>query len=442
MHNFCAGRFHGFSLCTILANCCDRNNRFAALQQVDEITWFFIPKAGPSVSAVALIVAAGRGARAAGEDGPPKQYCRIGGVPMIVQTIAAFAAHPRVDDILVVIHPDDEALYRAVSEPYAARLRKEVAGGARRQDSVRAGLEALASTPPSSVLIHDAARPFVPAELIDRVIDGLKHHQGVLPALQVTDSLKRAEEGRVTGTVARDNVWQAQTPQGFKFDAILAAHRAAARDEPDRDFTDDCGVAEWFGLDIALVDGAEGNRKLTTVEDLRSADELLQSKRAPSTGTIRVASGYDVHAFGPGDAVTLCGVSIPHPRKLVGHSDADVGLHALTDALLGTIADGDIGVHFPPSDARWRGAPSELFLKHAAETVERRGGTIVHVDVTLLCEAPRIGPYRDRMRARIAGMLGLDVARVSIKATTNEGLGFIGRSEGIAAMATATVSLP
>ena len=393
------------------------------------------------MSVAALIVAAGRGARAAGGDAPPKQYCPIGGVPMIARTIAAFAAHPRVDDILVVIHPDDETLYQAASQPFSGRLRKPIAGGARRQDSVRAGLEALASAAPSSVLIHDAARPFVPAELIDRVIDSLGTHQGALPALPVTDSIKRAEQGRVTGTVERDRLWQAQTPQGFKFDAILAAHRAAAR-EPGRDFTDDSGVAEWFGLEIALVEGAASNRKLTTAEDLRIADALLQKKDARGPGTIRVASGYDVHAFGPGDAVTLCGVSIPHPKKLVGHSDADVGLHALTDALLGTIAEGDIGVHFPPSDARWRGAASELFLKHAAAKVEQRGGTIVHVDVTLLCEAPRIGPYRDQMRGRIAAMLGLEVSQVSIKATTNEGLGFIGRGEGIAAMATATVSLP
>ena len=242
------------------------------------------------------------------------------------------------------------------------------------------------------------------------------------------------------GTAARDQVWRAQTPQGFKFESILAAHRAAAT-EPAREFTDDAGVAEWFGLEMALVQGSEDNRKLTTAEDLKLADERLQAKGAREA-TIKVASGYDVHAFGPGDAVMLCGVSIPHPKKLIGHSDADVGLHAVTDALLGTIAEGDIGVHFPPSDARWRSAASEIFLKHAASLVRERGGAIVHVDVTLLCEAPRIGPYRDQMRARIAEMLGLEVSQVSIKATTNEGLGFIGRGEGIAAMATATVSLP
>jgi 2-C-methyl-D-erythritol 4-phosphate cytidylyltransferase / 2-C-methyl-D-erythritol 2,4-cyclodiphosphate synthase len=393
------------------------------------------------VTVSALIVAAGRGARAADEEGLPKQYRFIGGVAMIAKSIAAFAKHPRIDDILVVIHPQDEALYRAASEPFTGRLRPAVAGGARRQDSVCAGLEALAGAAPSFILIHDAARPFVSADLIDRVIDGLAAHQGALPALAVTDSLKRVEDGRVTGTVPRDSLWQAQTPQGFRFDAILAAHRAAAN-ETGREFTDDSGIAEWFGLDVALVEGSASNRKLTTAEDLVLADELLRPKQTSSAGAIRVASGYDVHAFGPGDAVILCGVGIPHAKKLMGHSDADVGLHALTDALLGTIADGDIGVHFPPSDARWRGAASELFLKHAVEKIEARGGRIVHVDVTLLCESPRIGPYRDQMRGRIAEILDIQVSQVSIKATTNEGLGFIGRGEGIAAMATATVNLP
>jgi 2-C-methyl-D-erythritol 4-phosphate cytidylyltransferase / 2-C-methyl-D-erythritol 2,4-cyclodiphosphate synthase len=392
------------------------------------------------VTVAALIVAAGRGSRAAGEDHRPKQYCPVGGVPIIARAIAAFAEHPGVDDVLVVIHPDDETLYRVVSGTFAQRLRQPVFGGARRQDSVCAGLEALAGGAPSSVLIHDAARPFVKPDLIARVIAGLDAHQGALPCVPVTDTLKWIADGRVIGTAERDQLWRAQTPQGFKFDAILAAHRAAAK-EPARAFTDDAGIAEWFGLDVALVEGAEDNRKLTTAEDLKLADEMLQPKGG-SAANVRVASGYDVHAFGPGDAVILCGVSIPHPKKLVGHSDADVGLHALTDALLGAIAEGDIGVHFPPSDARWRGASSELFLKHAGAKIKERGGSIVHCDVTLLCEAPRIGPYRDQMRARIAEILSLDVAQVSIKATTNEGLGFIGRGEGIAAFATATVSLP
>jgi 2-C-methyl-D-erythritol 4-phosphate cytidylyltransferase/2-C-methyl-D-erythritol 2,4-cyclodiphosphate synthase len=391
------------------------------------------------VSVAALIVAAGRGVRAA-EEGLPKQYRPIGGVSMLARTIASFAEHPHIADILVVIHPDDQALYQAASNPFAGRLRQAVRGGAKRQDSVRAGLEALAAEPPSFVLIHDAARPFVTPQLIDRVIAGLDSHQGALPCVPVTDTLKWISHGRVIGTAERDQLWRAQTPQGFKFDAILAAHRAAIKD-PEREFTDDAGIAEWFGLDVMLIEGAEDNRKLTTAEDLRIADELLRPK-SESAATSRVATGYDVHAFGPGDAVILCGVSIPHSKRLVGHSDADVGLHALTDALLGTIAEGDIGVHFPPSDARWRGVSSELFVKHAAAKIKERGGVIVHADLTLLCEAPRIGPYRDEMRTRIAAMLGIDVSQVSIKATTNEGLGFIGRGEGISAFATATVSVP
>ncbi len=387
-----------------------------------------------------LIVAAGRGARAGGAN-QPKQYCPIGGEPLLTRTIGAFASHPGMGGILVVIHPDDAGLYATASAPFAGQLLPPAAGGARRQDSVRAGLEALEAQRPDAVLIHDAARPFVDADLITRVIAALDGHAGALPCVPVTDTLKRGEAGRIVQTIPREGLWRAQTPQGFKFEAILAAHRAAAQDSTLQ-FTDDASVAEWFGLDVALVEGSEHNRKLTTGEDLKIADEMLRTEREGGRGTVRVATGYDVHALGPGDAVILCGVRIPHGKSLIGHSDADVGLHALTDALLGTIADGDIGVHFPPSDARWRGAASDLFLKSAADRIAARGGEIVHVDVTLLCEAPRIGPHRDAMRSRIAEILGIGMDCVSIKATTNEGLGFVGRGEGIAAMATATVRLP
>ncbi len=393
------------------------------------------------MSVAGLIVAAGRGARAGSEPQRPKQYWPIGGVPMLGRAISPFAAHAAIDEILVVIHPDDARLYETAAAPFATRLRAPVAGGATRQDSVRAGLEALAMSAPDYVLIHDAARPFLDADVIDRVLAGLESHPAALPCVPVTDTLKRAQGALVTGTLDRAGLMRAQTPQGFRFEAILAAHRAAANAGVP-EFTDDAGLAEWFGLEVAVVEGAEANRKLTTSEDLAIADELLQlrggARQAPE---MRVGSGYDVHAFGPGDAVILCGVAIPHHQKLTGHSDADVGLHALTDALLGAIGDGDIGVHFPPSDERWRGAPSELFLKHAAGRLAARGGEIVHVDLTFLCEAPRIGPYRDQMRASVASMLGLDMGQVSVKATTNEGLGFIGRGEGIAAMATATVRL-
>ena len=393
------------------------------------------------MSVAALIVAAGRGMRAAGQGALPKQYWPIGGMPVLSRTIRAFAAHPGVDDILVVIHPQDAALYQAAAEPFAGGLLAEISGGATRQDSVRAGLEALAARAPDHVLIHDGARPFVDAQLIDRVISSLATHEAALPCLPVTDTLKRGSEGRIIGAIDRDELWYAQTPQGFKFDAILAAHRAAAKDGAPA-FTDDAGLAAWFGIEVVQVEGSEANRKLTSTDDLRSADEMMRLRQAPAQGTIRVATGYDVHAFGPGDAVMLCGVRIPHHKKLIGHSDADVALHALTDALLGVIAEGDIGDHFPPTEERWRGAASAVFLKDAAARVEARGGVIVHVDLTLLCEAPRIGPHRDAMRGSIAEMLGLGLDQVSIKATTNEGLGFIGRGEGIAAMATATVRLP
>jgi len=392
------------------------------------------------VSVAALIVAAGRGARASTDGSQPKQYCEIGGAPMLSRTLSVFAAHPRVQQILVVIHPDDVALYGDASAPFAPDILPSVTGGARRQDSVRLGLEALAENAPDRVLIHDAARPFVDEALVTRVIDALEQSPGALPCLPVTDTLKREEAGRVAGTVSRDGLFRAQTPQGFHFDAILSAHRAAAQDST-LEFTDDTSVAEWFGIDVAIVDGSELNRKLTTAEDLMIADRMMRQSTAP-VGTTRVGSGYDVHRLGPGDEVMLCGVRIPHTKTLLGHSDADVGLHALTDALLGTIADGDIGAHFPPSDARWRGASSDRFLRDAGDRIAALGGRIVHADITLICETPKIGPHRDAMRGSVADILGLDLSQVSVKATTNEQLGFVGREEGIAAMATATVVLP
>ncbi len=359
---------------------------------------------------------------------------------MLTHTISAFAGHRGIDGALVVIHADDEPDYREAVALFGDSLMKEVVGGPRRQDSVKLGLEALADVSPSMVLIHDAARPFVDGALISRVIDTLGSHAGALPSLPVTDTLKREDNGRVIGTVSREGLYRAQTPQGFRFEEILAAHRAAARD-PTLNFTDDAAVGEWFGLEVAVVEGAEQNLKLTTAEDLTIADRIMRED-GTAAGTVCVGSGYDVHAFGPGDAVTLCGVRIPHTKTLIGHSDADVGLHALTDALLGAIADGDMGTHFPPSDARWRGAASKIFLRAAVDKVRSRGGTISNVDVMLLCESPRIGPHRDAMRNVMAETLGLDVSQVSVKATTNEQLGFVGREEGIAAMATATVVLP
>jgi len=291
------------------------------------------------------------------------------------------------------------------------------------------------------VLIHDAARPFVDSATISRVITALDEAPAALPALAVSDTIKSADEGGlVTATVPRSGLWLAQTPQGFHFDAILAAHRSAAAS--GEAFTDDTAVAEWAGLKVKLVAGSPSNRKLTDGDDIALADKELSTRMTDHLADIRVGHGYDVHPFGPGDSVMLCGVAVPHSSGLLGHSDADVALHALTDALLGALADGDIGSHFPPSDPRWKGASSDRFLADAAARVTARGGRIAHLDVTIVAEGPRVAPHRDAMRQRIAEICRLPINRVSVKATTSEGLGFVGRSEGIAAHATATVRLP
>ncbi|MGE3065166.1 MAG: bifunctional 2-C-methyl-D-erythritol 4-phosphate cytidylyltransferase/2-C-methyl-D-erythritol 2,4-cyclodiphosphate synthase [Hyphomicrobiaceae bacterium] len=380
-----------------------------------------------------LIVAGGGGTRAAKAGEPPKQYAAVAGKAVLTRTIGAFAAHPAIRHVQVVIRPQDEALYDAAIAGLADRLLPWVPGGATRRLSVLAGLDALAPLGPGRVLIHDAARPFVSAAVIDRVLAALDSHAGAIAALPLTDTLKRAGgDGLIAATVDRARLWRAQTPQGFRFEAILAAHRALDR---NADPTDDAAVAEAAGLDVALVAGEAGNIKLTTRDDLDMAERIL---RQPGPD-VRVGSGFDVHRFAPGDHVWLCGVRIAHTHTLEGHSDADVGLHALTDALLGTIGDGDIGTHFVNTDPRWKGAASHIFLAEAARRVGERGGRITNADVTLLCEAPKIGPHRDAMRARIAEVLAVAPERVSVKATTTEGLGFTGRREGIAAMASATV---
>lgn len=387
----------------------------------------------------ALIVAAGRGTRAAGQS-VPKQYRMLGARPVLARAVEAFAVHPRIGTVQVVIHPDDRPLYDASCAGLGKPLRQPVHGGATRQESVHAGLRALTDVRPDAVLIHDAARPLVDAAIIDRVIDALATFDGAIAAVPEIDTLKRAEaNGTIGATVARDGLWRAQTPQGFHFAKILAAHDAAAA-AGRTDFTDDAAIAEWTGLRVALVEGSNRNLKLTSEEDFALAERLI----APGTGAgeIRTGTGFDVHRFGEGDHVWLCGVRIDHDKRLEGHSDADVGLHALTDAILGAIADGDIGQHFPPTDPRWAGAASHVFLHHAARRVTERGGRLVNVDITLLCETPKISVHREAMRAAVAGILELDVARVSVKATTTEGLGFTGRREGIAAMASATVLLP
>jgi 2-C-methyl-D-erythritol 4-phosphate cytidylyltransferase / 2-C-methyl-D-erythritol 2,4-cyclodiphosphate synthase len=382
----------------------------------------------PSVETAALIVAAGRGYRLGGA--LPKQYLPLAGRPVLRYSLETFARHPAIDAVRVVIHRDDLELYERAA--HGLELLSPVEGGATRQDSVRLGLESLGEVKPARVLIHDAARPFADAGLIQRMVDALAATPGAIPALPVADTIKRGVEGLIVETVDRHALWRAQTPQAFRYSEILAAHRSAAGQE----LTDDAAVAEAAGLAVGLVQGAEENFKVTTEADLSRAERLL----APAAD-IRCGNGYDVHRFGPGSQVMLCGIAVPHDQGLEGHSDADVGLHALTDAILGAIGVGDIGQHFPPSDPRWRGADSSHFLAHAASLLAERGGRLLSLDVTLICERPKVGPHRAAMVARIAEILGLEPSRVSVKATTTEGLGFTGRREGIAAQATATVAL-
>ncbi len=378
----------------------------------------------------ALIVAAGRGTRAG--DGLPKQYRPVGGVPILARTLAAFADHPDIDDVLAVIHPDDVAHYKNCCQR-AQDLLPPVLGSKTRQASVLAGLEALSSIHPTHVLIHDGARPFADPDLISRVVASLKTHDAVLPSLAVTDTLRTHVDGTAGDTVDRSSLIRAQTPQGFAYTAILKAHR----DNQSTKLTDDVALAVKAGITTHLVDGSEDNFKVTTPEDFSRADRFLAAVSETRSG-----SGYDVHRFTEGDHVTLCGVEIPHTHRLLGHSDADVGLHAITDALLGTFGAGDIGDHFPPSDPQWRGTPSRVFLEHAAKLLNERNGRIANVDLTLICEAPKIGPHREVMRKSVAEMLCISLDRVSIKATTTEGLGFTGRGEGIAAQALVTVLIP
>jgi 2-C-methyl-D-erythritol 4-phosphate cytidylyltransferase/2-C-methyl-D-erythritol 2,4-cyclodiphosphate synthase len=369
-----------------------------------------------------LIVAAGKGERTG--RAAPKQYEALAGRAMVRRAAEAFAGWP----VRVVIGPGQEALYRTAMGPEAPA---PITGGARRQDSVRLGLEALANDAPDFVLIHDAARPLVSRAVIDRVIAALEAGAvGAVPMLAVSDTLRR-KDGDKWITVPRDGLLRAQTPQGFRFADILEGHRQNAM----ADATDDVAIAGLAGLAVEAVPGEESNLKVTMEKDFALAERLL-------AGETRSAMGYDAHRFTQGDHVWLCGVQVPHDHGLEGHSDADAGLHALTDAVLGCISAGDIGQHFPPTDARWRGAPSWKFLDHANALVKQKGGAVLHCDVTLICERPKIGPHREAMRARIAEILALDIDRVSVKATTTEGMGYTGRREGLAAQAIATVRLP
>jgi 2-C-methyl-D-erythritol 4-phosphate cytidylyltransferase / 2-C-methyl-D-erythritol 2,4-cyclodiphosphate synthase len=380
----------------------------------------------------AIIVAAGRGERSGG----PKQYRALAGEPVLRRVLRLFAAHPGIDAVQPVIHPADEAEYRVAAA--GIDCLPPVPGGATRQASVRAGLEALSRKSPQVVLVHDAARPLASSALLDRALAAARESGAAIPVLPVNDTIKRVNTaGQVIGTVGREELRAVQTPQAFAFSPLLDAHRRAAR-EGQNDFTDDAALMEWAGISVSTFPGEASNLKLTTPDDFARAAAI----DALALGDLRTGTGFDIHAFEPGDHIMLGGVKIPHDRGLIGHSDSDVLLHALTDAVLGAIAEADIGHHFPPSDARWRGAPSDQFLAHAVALVKGRGGRIAHLDATVLCEAPKIAPHRDAIRASIARIAGIKIGQVGVKATTTEGLGFLGRGEGIAAQASATIRLP
>lgn len=385
-----------------------------------------------------VVVAAGRGERAGASIEGPKQYRRIGGKPVIWHTLKRFLDWPKCGPIVVVIHPDDHALLQSsIADLPQREALLIVQGGATRQASVLNGLKALRPQEIRHVMIQDAVRPFVETTLLDRIAVQLDAGKtAVLPAIPVSDTIKRGDAaGLVTATVSRKDLFAAQTPQSFHYETILTAHERAATEQAV-DFTDDASIAEWAGIPVHLVEGSIDNVKLTVKRDIAMADEKLKGSALPD---VRTGNGYDVHQLEPGDGVTLCGIFIPHDQKLKGHSDADVALHALTDALLATCGAGDIGDHFPPSDMQWKGAPSRIFLEHAAKIVREAGGTITNADISLIAEAPKVGPHRQAMREKLAEILAISLDRCSVKATTNEKIGFVGRREGIAAIATATV---
>jgi len=384
------------------------------------------------MTVAALLLAGGRGTRAGG--GIPKQYREIGGISVLRRAIDCFIDCPAVDLIRVVIHADDQELYRAAIA--GLDVLPPVIGGSERHLSAVNGLESLSDFETNIVLIHDAARPFADRGMIERVIAALADAAGAIPALPVSDTLKRvaSTDDLIEETVDRAGLWRAQTPQGFRFKAILKAHGKRDSDLP----TDDAAVMEEAGMVVCVVDGDERNIKVTTEADFDRAEQILEKRQMQT----RIGTGFDVHKLGPGDGVTLCGVTVPLEMSLIGHSDADVALHALTDALLGAVGCGDIGLHFPPSDPQWKGAASHIFVEAAAADIRKAGGSIVNVDVTIIGERPKVGPYREEMRARVAEFLDITLDRVNIKATTTERLGFTGRGEGLAAQAVASIEVP
>ncbi len=385
------------------------------------------------MTTAAIIVAAGRGKRVGGP--LPKQWRDLSGRAVAAWTLEAFVRSPLVDRIVLVLHPDDMGL----APGYNGHEKVTVtAGGATRDASVRAGLEVLAGSDTELVLIHDVARPLVSEKIIARVVAALADAPGAAPALAVSDALWQGDGGgQVDRSVSRDRLFRAQTPQGFHYRAILDAHRNAPRAHTGG-AADDVEIARAAGLDVAIVEGDERNLKITTEDDFARA-EMYLAQQGSQMIDIRTGNGFDVHAFGPGSQVVLCGVPIAHEHALAGHSDADVGMHALSDAIYGALADGDIGRHFPPSEAQWKGADSRIFLEHAMARATARGYRLSNADVTLICEAPKITPHAPAMIARLGEILEVEAGRISVKATTSERLGFTGRGEGIAALATATL---
>lgn len=389
------------------------------------------------MTVAAVIVAGGSGLRAGGER--PKQYQVIGGKPVIWWTCRAFLDHPAIDHVQAVIGAGHEDMFSAATQ--GLDIGPPVIGGATRQESCRIGIEAVERHRPAKVLIHDAARPFATPDLIGDVVGWLDRFPAVVPGLPVADTLKFAPGGIVSRTVDRAAIWSAQTPQGFHYDGILAAYRKAEA-EKTKNLTDDASVAEQAGIAIAMISGRLENRKLTTAEDIRIADRDMTASQYQSLPDIRVGQGVDIHPFSAGSVVTLCGIAIPHSQGLKGHSDADAAMHALTDAILGAIGEGDIGVHFPPSDPQWKGAASKIFLARAMTLLEKKGGCLANADITILAEVPKIAPHVSEMKEFLSPLLRLDPGRIAIKATTTERLGAIGRKEGIMAFATVTVRLP
>jgi 2-C-methyl-D-erythritol 4-phosphate cytidylyltransferase/2-C-methyl-D-erythritol 2,4-cyclodiphosphate synthase len=373
----------------------------------------------------ALLVAAGTGSRFGGE--VPKQFLPLAGKPVIRHAAETLLAHAEL------LQPVGDA--RLIAEALAGLAHlPAVPGGAERQDSVRAGLEALALHSPDIVLVHDAARPNICAGITERILTALATHEGAIPAVPVSDTLKRGDSGIIIATVARKNLFRAQTPQGFRFETLLRLHRAAAGSPAA---TDDAALLEAAGIPVALTPGAEQNIKLTLPEDFLRLNSIFEGRMVPRIGT-----GFDVHAMETGRKMILCGITVPFEKGLAGHSDADVGIHALCDAIYGALAEGDIGRHFPPSEDTWKDADSARFLRHAAERIAARGGVLGNADITIICERPKITPHAPAMRARLAELLGVEIDRISVKATTTERLGFTGRGEGIAAQASVVVLIP